>query len=121
VARPRDRSSAAGHELRRARLIVGVGVLAWATIAALVMMRYGTIASFVLVGWGGSMVVCLAATFGPFAMAELRPAAPVAVEAVASDDVAADEPPSIDSIDVIDLRDVVLEQYAEDELVLPLG
>ena len=32
----------------------------WGLLAALVMIQYGAIASFVLVGWGGSVLVCLA-------------------------------------------------------------
>jgi hypothetical protein len=113
VARTCDRADAADRELRRARIIVAVGVLVWAVIAAVVMARHGAIASVVLVGWGGSIVVCVAGMFGPFALAELRP-----TPHHERDDDAADE---AQEVDVIDLRDSVLEQHRTDEVPVPLG
>lgn len=115
MTRQRDRANAADAELRRARIIVAAGVTIWAAIAALVMMRHGAIASVVLVGWGGSIVVCLVCMFGPFALAELRP---TAHEAPAADGGVADAAPSID---VIDLRDAVLAPQLVDEVAVPLG
>ena len=122
ASRLRERSQSPEAELHRARIVVGAGVFTWAAIALAVMTRYGTIASFVLVGWGGSIVVCLAGMFGPFALAELRP---TSRDEVAAGDVPEDveRPP-----DVIDLRDppqpdLELEEraFASAQVAAPLG
>jgi hypothetical protein len=91
-------------EFRRARAIVVAGVLVWAAIAALVMARYGAIASIVLVGWGGSSVVCLGFMFGPLAAARVA----------GLEDDATFEPP----VAIIDLRDAVVSPHGVDELEL---
>jgi hypothetical protein len=53
--------------LRRARIIVVTGIAVWLALAAAVQLWYGAIASVVLVGWGGSIVLCLGYMFGPHA------------------------------------------------------
>jgi hypothetical protein len=106
LARRRDVTSAVEDELRRARFIVGVGVALWGTLAAAVMTRFGPIASVVLVGWGGSSVVCLAFVFGPLAATRLRPTA----------DNPASEPLE-PATAAIDLRDAIVSPPVADEMV----
>jgi hypothetical protein len=85
------------QELRRARAIILLGLAVWAAIALAVELRYGAVASVVLVGWGCSGLLCFVFGVWPLGLAHRRA---FAVEIV-HDDVAAAEP----APDVIDLRD----------------
>jgi len=94
----RDAKTTSAAELRRARLIIVSGLVAWSAIAVAVQLALGTIASFVLVGWGGSSLVCLAFLLGPLAAS-----GPLVL---AEDEVA---PPGAETdTEVIDLRDAVV-------------
>lgn len=66
----------------------------WAVLALVVQLELGTIASFVLVGWGGSSIVCLTFVLGPLASSGPK----------ATDEAA---PPDAGTV-VIDLRDAVV-------------
>ena len=52
-------------ELQLARTIIAIGLVIWVLLAVAVQVRWGALTAFVLVGWGGSMLVCLAFVVAP--------------------------------------------------------
>lgn len=65
-------TTAERFELRRARQAIVLGVLVWAALAILINARYGELAAVLIVGWGGSMVICLALLGGPMLLERVR-------------------------------------------------
>jgi hypothetical protein len=112
------RADARDRELHRARIVVLAGVAIWALLALLVQVRYGAIAAFVLVGWGGSIVLCLVFMFGPSSEHRVgrrergtgAPPPPPAPAPVVAENVAP-------APEIIDLRDDVLRSSRGEDLV----
>jgi hypothetical protein len=108
-------------ELRRARAIILLGLVIWAAIAVLVELFDGTIASIVLVGWGGSGVLCFVFGVWPLGLAQRRS---FAVEILDHEEEAALAPvvphhavePTTDVIDVVDVRGTALDPVVADEV-----
>lgn len=59
-------------EKRRARIIILTGLGVWVVLALVIQLRYGRFPTFLLAGWGGSMVMCLVMTIGPLAFERVR-------------------------------------------------
>jgi hypothetical protein len=124
-ARLRRNTTPPDAELQRARVIILAGVALWSAIALAVQLRYGALASVVVVGWGGSILVCLALTVGPLGLAWRRQLHDAPVD---------DEPPAESApttspvrhhavepmIDVIDLREIAAVEPSVEERVREL-
>jgi hypothetical protein len=117
-----DTPTSPDQELRRARTIIFLGLAVWLAIALAVELRYGTIATVVLVGWGGSGVLCFVFGVWPLGLAQRRS---FAVEIIEDED-AAPAPPvvrrhAVEPItDIVDLRDGPLDPGVGEELRLAL-
>jgi hypothetical protein len=126
LRRPRGAGGGASgspdQELRRARAIILLGLVIWAAIAVLVDLLDGSIASVVLVGWGSSGVLCFVFGVWPLGLAQRRS---FAVEILDHDKKAAALTPVVphhavepttDVIDVVDVRDAVLDPVVAEEV-----
>jgi hypothetical protein len=111
------RAGSPDAELRRARRIVLAGIALWVSLALLVVLRYGAIATFVLVGWGVSIVLCSVFMFGP--RSEQRVGRRMrSTDATPAIDTL---PPAVDPVpEVIDLRDDVLRSAAIGDVAIAL-
>ena len=67
-----ERPHSAAAELRRARVTIVVGLTVWLVLAVVEQLVWGELTSFVLIGWGGSMLVSLVFVVTPLLRASAQ-------------------------------------------------